>query len=198
MIARSTKPNRCKHCRERMPVELARHVLHDDCIDPWLAAQAAKKEAARKKKALADAKVERAEHRRKLEAHKSHAKRHAEAQTAVNAFVRLRDRGLPCISCPKPWAPDFQAGHYRSRGAAKHLALDPRNIHGQCVQCNLHKHSNAVEYRIRLVERFGAAFVEALEADQAARHLSADDLKAIKVDFAAAARALKRQQETSA
>lgn len=198
MIARGTKPNRCKHCRERMPVELARHVLHEDCIDPWIAAQAVKKEAARKKKEVAARKVEKAEHRRKLAEHKKLSAWFEEAQTAVNAFIRARDAGLPCISCGTPWARDFQAGHYRSRGAAKNLALDPRNIHGQCVQCNLHKHSNAVEYRIRLVARFGVAFVEAIEADHTPRHLSADDLQRIKAEFVAATRALKRDQEASA
>lgn len=188
----TTKPNRCKHCKERMPPELARHVLHEDCIEPWLAVQNAKKEAARKKKAAAAIRLEKAETRRKLAEHKKLSAWFAEAQTAVNAFVRIRDVGLPCISCATPWAPDFQAGHYRSRGAAKHLALDPRNIHGQCIQCNLHKHSNAVEYRIRLVERFGAAFVEALESDQAPRHYSADDLAEIKKAYVAKARELKK------
>ncbi|RYF63415.1 MAG: hypothetical protein EOO22_26045, partial [Comamonadaceae bacterium] len=173
-----------------------RHVLHEDCIAPWLQAQTVKKEVARKKKALADAKVERAERRKKLEAHKSHAQWHAEAQKAVNAFVRLRDAGLACVSCGKPWSTDFQAGHYRSRGAAKHLALDPRNIHGQCVQCNLHKHSNAVEYRIRLVERVGLALVEAIEADNTLRQYSVDDLKAIKAEYVVAARALKQGATT--
>ena len=194
MIARSTKPGRCKHCTERRPIELARHVLHDEGVDPWLAAQAVKKEIARKKKALADAKVEKAEHRRKLAEHKTHAQWHAEAQKAVNAFIRLRDAGLSCVSCPAPWAPDFQAGHYRSRGAAKHLALDPRNIHGQCIQCNLHKHSNAVEYRIRLVERVGLVLVEAIESDNTTRHYSAADLQAIKAEYVALAKAMKREQ----
>lgn len=187
MLSANPKPNRCKHCRERMPEEFARHVLHDDCIQPWLDAQAIKKEAARNKKERADDRVRKASQRKLSDDQ-------AAAQTAVNAFVRARDQGLPCISCGTPWAADFQAGHYRSRGAAKNLALDPRNIFGQCVQCNLHKHSNAVEYRLRLIERCGLAHVEALEADHVPRHYSADDLQSIRKQFQEKTKALRREQ----
>ncbi|AMM23182.1 recombination protein NinG [Variovorax sp. PAMC 28711] len=194
MIARSTKPNRCKHCRIRMPEEFARHVIHDECIAPWLEKQNGKKAIARKKDELAKARIERVEIKKRRASQKDLADWYADAQKAVNAFIRLRDAGLSCVSCPAPWAPDFQAGHYRSRGAAKHLALDPRNIHGQCIQCNLHKHSNAVEYRIRLVERYGLAFVEAIEADNAPRHYSVDDLKAIRADFIQRTKQLQKEQ----
>jgi hypothetical protein len=187
MLSTKPKPNRCKHCRERMSEDQARRVLHEDCIQPWLAAQSLKKEAARLKKERADDRVRKA----KLKSLSSHQ---ADAQAAVNAFVRARDHGLPCISCGTPWAADFQAGHYRSRGAAKNLALDPRNIFGQCVQCNLHKHSNAVEYRLRLIERCGLGHVEALEADHAPRHHSADDLQAIRKAFQEKTKALRREQ----
>lgn len=190
----STKPNKCKHCKKRMPEDQARHVLHKECIEPWSVAFLAKKQAKEKADRLKKAKVERAEIRRRKAEDKKLSEWHADAQTAVNAFVRVRDVGLPCCSCPAPWSPDFQAGHYRSRGAAKNLALDPRNIHGQCIQCNLHKHSNAVEYRIRLVERFGVAFVEAIEADNNPRHYSIDDLKAIRAEFVAKTKQLKKEQ----
>jgi len=192
---RNTKPNRCKFCKQRLPEDKPRHVLHEDCIQPWIDAQAVKRAAAQKRKELAEARLERAEIRRRKEADKNWSDHHEDAQKAVNAFIRARDQGLPCISCGTPWQPDFQAGHYRSRGAAKNLALDFRNIHGQCVQCNFHKHSNAVEYRIRLVERFGLGFVEALEADNAARHNSIDDLKAIRADALARTKQLKKEAE---
>lgn len=193
MLTRSTKPARCKHCRERMPEDKPRHVIHDHCIEPFLAALKVKQAAEQKRKDLVAARLERAEIRRRKEADKNWSDHHEDAQKAVNAFIRARDHGLPCISCGTPWQPDFQAGHYRSRGAAKNLALDFRNIHGQCVQCNFHKHSNAVEYRIRLVERFGLGFVEALEADNAARHNSIDDLKAIRADALARTKQLKKE-----
>lgn len=190
----TTKPPKCRHCKKRMPEEERGRVLHSECVEPWTAKFIAKRQAAEKAARVRKERAEKAEHRQKLAAHKKLSAWFAEAQVAVNAFIRARDAGLPCVSCGTQWAPDFQAGHYRSVGAAKHLALDPRNIHGQCIQCNLHKHSNAVEYRIRLVERFGAAFVEAIECDQAPRHYSADDLAEIKKTYAAKCRELKKEQ----
>lgn len=141
--------------------------------------------------------MERAETRRKKDEGRKLSYWFDKAQTAVNAFIRERDKGLSCVSCPAPWAPDFQAGHYRSRGAAKHLALDPRNIFGQCIQCNLHKHSNAVEYRIRLVERVGLALVEAVESDNTSRHYTREDLIEIRKTYSAKLRELKRLGATS-
>lgn len=185
-MMRSTKPNRCKHCKERMPVELARHVLHEECKDPWIAKQLAKQAAAREKK-------DRAEFRARKEKAKTHAQWHADAQKAVNAMVRARDAGEPCISCQTPWEPTFQAGHYRSRGAAKNLALDFRNLHGQCVQCNLHRHGNGIDYRLGLIGRYGLAFVEAIEADNAPRHYSIDDLKVIRAAAISRTKQLKKE-----
>lgn len=179
------KPKKCKGCGSLFqpvrPLQVA--------CGPMCGLQVGR---AKQEKAKAQAKKEeRKADKVKREKLKTLGEWQAEAQKAVNAFVRLRDRGMPCISCGKPWQPDFQAGHYRSRGAAKNLALDPGNIFGQCVQCNMHKHSNAIEYRIRLVQRVGVEHVERLEADHAPKHYSADDLKAIRADFLARAKALK-------
>ena len=191
----TTKPNRCKHCRERMPEDKARHVLHDDCMQPWIDAQLAKQQRKRQADERKRARLERAEFKKRKEADKNWSDHHADAQKEVNAMVRVRDAGLPCISCGTPWEPTFQAGHYRSRGAAKNLALDPANIHGQCVQCNLHKHSNALDYRLGLIGRYGMAFVEAIEADNAARHNSIEDLKAIRADAIAKTGQLKKEMQ---
>src|SRR3954468_4490237 len=76
-----------------------------------------------------------------------------EVQKAVNAYVRERDKGLPCISCETPWEPAFQAGHFRSRGACPELRFDLDNIHGQCVRCNMHLSGNLLGYRQGLISR---------------------------------------------
>lgn len=135
---------------------------------------------------------ERAQFKARKEKLKSWSEWHADAQKAVNAMVRARDAGRPCISCQTPWEPTFQAGHYRSRGAAKNLALDPRNIAGQCVQCNLHRHGNGIDFRLGLIGRYGAAYVEAIEADNDPRHHSIDDLKAIRAEAIALTKQLKK------
>ena len=91
-----------------------------------------------------------------------------EAQTAFNAYIRYRDRDQPCISCDASgdhdgWGGYWDAGHYRSRGAAKHLSFHQHNCHKQCHKCNRYLSGNVVEYRIRLIARIGLDRVEALE-----------------------------------
>ena len=89
-----------------------------------------------------------------------------EAQAAFNAYVRYRDRDLPCVSCDSVADKDngyWDAGHYRSRGAAKHLSFHQHNCHKQCHKCNRYLTGNVVEYRHKLIDRIGLAKVQALE-----------------------------------
>lgn len=121
-----------------------------------------------------------------------------EAQTAFNAFIRTRDAGKPCICCGRTGAGEmhggeWDAGHYRSRGAAPHLRFDERNVHAQLKQCNRYASGNIVGYRAGLIERIGLEAVEALEADQAPRHYSIEELRAIKAHYASMARVLKKR-----
>lgn len=121
-----------------------------------------------------------------------------EAQTAFNAFIRARDAGKPCICCGRTGAGEvhggeWDAGHYRSRGAAPHLRFDERNVHAQLKQCNRYASGNIVGYRAGLIERIGLEAVEALEADQAPRHYSIEELRGIKAHYASMARVLKKR-----
>ena len=91
-----------------------------------------------------------------------------EAQTAFNAYVRYRDKDLPCISCDAIGEHDglggyWDAGHYRSRGAAKHLSFNLWNCAKQCSRCNRYLSGNVVEYRKRLIMRIGSERVDKLE-----------------------------------
>lgn len=188
IVSKPIKPKACKHCKSMFtPAKSMQVVCGSLC---GLERARIKREA--------DAKKAKAQEKRKdkarLEEMKPIKKVKADTQKEVNAYVRLRDQGKPCISCGKAWEPTFQAGHYRSRGAASHLALDPRNIHGQCVQCNLHKHSNAIEYRIRLVERCGLTLVEALESENEPLKLDRDALRQMKVMYRAEVRQLKKEK----
>ena len=121
-----------------------------------------------------------------------------EAQTAFNAFIRTRDAGKPCICCGRTGAGEmhggeWDAGHYRSRGAAPHLRFDERNVHAQLKQCNRYASGNIVGYRAGLIERIGLEAVEALEADQAPRHYSIEELRGIKAHYTSMARVLKKR-----
>ncbi|EJD1130360.1 recombination protein NinG, partial [Escherichia coli] len=87
-----------------------------------------------------------------------------QAQQAVHAFIRERDRDLPCISCGTLTSAQWDAGHYRTTAAAPQLRFDERNIHKQCVVCNQHKSGNLVPYRVELISRIGQEAVEEIES----------------------------------
>ena len=133
-------------------------------------------------KKVRQAKVEeRAKIKTRREKAKTTGQRKAEAQAAINKWVvHVRDKDQPCISCGRYHEGMYHAGHYRSRGSAPHLALDPRNLHKQCAPCNLHLHGNLIDYRMGLIDRYGEALVVELESDQAPRHLSHADIDAIR------------------
>lgn len=137
-----------------------------------------------KKDRAESVKAERASTKARKEKVKTNGERKAEAQAAVNKWiVHVRDKDQPCISCGRFHDGAYHAGHYRSRGSAPHLALDPRNLAKQCAPCNMHLHGNLLEYRKGLIARHGLCFVEELEADQTPRHLSPQDYDAIKEDY---------------
>ena len=105
----------------------------------------------------------------------------ARAESAVNAFVRARDAGRPCISCfeYKP----LTAGHYRSTRAAPELRFDAKNIHGQCSRCNIDLAGNREGYREGLIERFGHMFLAWLDGPHEAKHYTRDELERIRVEY---------------
>ncbi|WP_126312884.1 recombination protein NinG [Delftia acidovorans] len=196
-MLKSTKPNRCKHCKKRMPEDKAHHVLHDGCKDAWIAAHRKKQDQKKAREVRAKAKIERAETRRRREALKTVPQLLREAQQAFNAFIRARDQaaGHACISSGRPldWSGNaVDAGHYRSTGAASHLRFNEDNCHAQSKHDNQYLAGNAIDYRIRLVERIGLERVEALEADNQVRKWTRTELIEIRDTYRAKAKALKK------
>jgi len=142
---------------------------------------------------------ERREIKVRKEKLKSRGDHMREAQQAFNAYIRARDQaaGHLCISSGKPldWSGNaVDAGHYRSVGSAPHLRFDERNCHAQSKQDNRFLSGNAVDYRIGLIARIGQEAVDALECDQSVRKYTSDDLKAIKAEYRAKTRELKKGQ----
>ena len=78
-----------------------------------------------------------------------------ELQRTFNKYIRIRDKGKPCISCGRPLREKYDAGHCYSVGAYPNLRFNEDNVHGQCVYCNQHKHGNVSEYMINLPKRIG-------------------------------------------
>lgn len=195
MIAKQPKPKTCRNATcsiKFVPQRLGQAVCSPACA---LATKDVNQQKARKSLAQ----VERREIRVRKEKLKSRADHLREAQAAVNEFIRLRDAHLPCISCDsQPNDHDlmtgsrWDAGHYRSVGSCPELRFEPLNIHRQCVRCNRNLSGNAVEYRIRLVLRIGAEKVDWLEGPHPARKYTVEEIKAIKADYRAKTRELKR------
>jgi hypothetical protein len=195
MEKKAPKPKTCKNpaCKTSfVPQRLGQSVCNYAC---GLAIKDVNQEKARKSLAQ----VERREIKVRKEKLKSRAEHLREAQSAVNEFVRLRDAHLPCISCDSmPSDHDlitgsrWDAGHYRSVGACPELRFEPLNIHRQCVKCNRNLSGNAVEYRIRLVQRISTETVAWLEGPHEPRKYTVEEIKAIKAEYRAKTRELKR------
>ena len=116
----------------------------------------------------------------------------AEAQAAVNAYVRLRDQDLPCISCQRHHQGQYHAGHYRSVGAMPSLRFNLWNIHKQDSACNAQLSGNLIEYRINLVKKLGIERVQWLEGNHPVRSFDIVYLRRIRKIFTRRAKHLAR------
>ena len=187
---KSPKPKVCKVCKTKFqPTRnlLSARVCSPICGMSLARSQRLKAEKVRQVK-------ERRETKAKLEKLKSKSAWAREAQAAVNTFIRLRDKDLPCISCGRYHQGSYDAGHYLSRGARPELRFDELNIHKQCVPCNQHLSGNIVLYRIALLEKIGAEGVAYLEGPHEPKKYTIEDLKAIKAEYTAKAKELKARQ----
>jgi gamma-glutamylcyclotransferase (GGCT)/AIG2-like uncharacterized protein YtfP len=97
------------------------------------------------------------------ERNKSVSQWRKELQQVFNQFIRLRDAKRGCISCGKPLVGKTDAGHYYSVGSYPNLRFHEDNVHGQCVNCNQHKHGNLLEYAIGIEKRIGKKALEELK-----------------------------------
>lgn len=147
------------------------------------------KTAAQKQAATKQRKADR-ERKEKIKTRSELAR---EAQQAFNTWIRLRDAGRPCISCGRHHQGQMHAGHYLSVGARPELRYEPLNVWLQCAPCNTHLSGNAVLFRQALVREIGAENVEWLEGPHPARKYTAEELKAIRDEYRAKARELKRE-----
>jgi hypothetical protein len=147
------------------------------------------------KKAAKEAQEDRKKTREKLDAMRTKPQLVKVAQTAFNAFVRVRDSDKPCISCGKKATNESNstdAGHFRSVGSAPHMRFVEDNCHGQCKHCNQYLAGNVLAYRKGLIERVGLARVEQIESDQTVRKYTKEGLQEIARHYNAETRRLKK------
>lgn len=88
-------------------------------------------------------------------------------QNTVNLchkYIKLRDKGKPCISCNSNWHNDFHAGHFYKAELYTTLKLNEYNINAQCQKCNLFYDGNEGGYRIGLINRYSKQFLNDLDS----------------------------------
>lgn len=167
-----------KECRQLFqPRSMTHKTCSVACSLVFVAAEKARK-----------ARKERQEGLKKL---KTRADYYKAAQAALNAWIRYRDRDLPCVSCDRHHTGQYHAGHFLSSGAHPNLALVENNLAKQCMPCNVHLSGNQLNFRRGLIARIGLEAVEALEADNTPRKYDVEQLKQIKAEYQAKLRKLK-------
>jgi hypothetical protein len=174
------KTRRCSLCRQKIPeVDALISSLRAFCsVDHLLEYSKTERAKQQIKKAV------RKETKQRKEKLKTRSDWQKQAQKAFNQYIRERDREKPCVSCGALQGVvvrggAFDAGHYRSRGSAPHLAFDAHNCHSQCVKCNRFLGGNIVEYRKELIARIGIEKLEMLEQDNRPRHYTVEDFRRI-------------------
>ena len=162
------KPKKCKNCKELFqPTKPLQSVCGYAC------AMVIGKKATTKQ-------LNQDMRHRKL-ALKTKAEWLRETQTVFNAYIRLRDAHLGCISCGNHLSNQYAAGHYRTVGSAPHLRFDERNVHKQCNRyCNMELSGNIIKYRQGLVAKIGLEAVEQLECDNTPQHYTIEQIQNIK------------------
>jgi hypothetical protein len=188
MIAKQPKPKKCKNpaCGVSFPPRRLGQVV----CSPACAVALVLVKREQERKSLAQ--LERRAIKAAKERIKSRSQHMKEAQVAFNAWVRLRDAGLPCVSCGRHHNGQWHAGHYRTVGGSPELRFEPLNVWRQCAPCNNHQSGNIVNYRIELVKRIGEEKVAWLEGPHQPRKYTIEELKTIKAEYRAKARELKR------
>jgi len=84
------------------------------------------------------------------------------AKKACHDYIRVRDKGLPCICCNRPLT-SINAGHYLESGNNPQIRYDEDNIHNQSIYCNQYQGGDSDDYRGNLIKKIGLERVERLE-----------------------------------
>ncbi len=192
LATKDPKPKTCAHCQEKFTPR--RGSIGQKACSPSCALALAPLNQGKAIKSLAQ--VERQKHKEAKQRVKRKSEFASDAQKAVNAWVRERDRGLPCISCgvnyPSSETNMWDAGHLRSVGANSATRFNTYNINKQCVRCNRYLSSNALQYRIGLVEKIGERRVSEIYANSQKTRFSVDYLIRIRDVFRKRLRILKK------
>lgn len=208
---------RCRFSGCRQPFT-PRFRTTEVCCSPEHAIAYAR-EASPKKREVDRRRVANAERKERRMALKRRKDWIREAQAVFNAMIRERDYFKPCISCGVRTVTaviggGWDAGHFRSVGAAPELRFTSNNVHKQCKSCNsgvIRKGSRVLvahdaeryatihaQYRVNLIERIGLEQVEWLEGPHEPLKLTVVDLQESIAQWRADTRRMRAQREARA
>ena len=172
----------CKHCKTKnAPLKINLNSFCDyDCATKYA------KSAQDKARAKKDTEARRKD-REKLKTLKSRSEWLKEAQAVFNKYIRIRDKGVPCISCghPDDGSRQRHASHYKSVGGNPALRFEPNNCHASCSICNNYLSGNLVPYRVALIQKIGLAEVERLEGPHEPLKLTIPEIQALIAEYKA-------------
>src|SRR5271169_3613728 len=83
----------------------------------------------------------------------------------MSRYIRLRDN-FTCFTCGKVMLDNpqsAQAGHYIPQSKGNTLRFYERNVHCQCINCNMYQSGNLVQYALRLEEKYGEGILQELD-----------------------------------
>ena len=142
---------RCKNCKDKFEPKtfLQKYCFKDECMRVFV--EKTKEKAWKEKKQKMQQELETVQDYLKM------------AQIIFNKFIRLRDKGQPCISCQKPINGVEHASHYLSAGGHSIVRFNEDNVWVSCYKCNVMLSGNQVEYRKALIKKIGIERVEWLE-----------------------------------
>lgn len=185
-----------KSCRQPFkPISMTHKCCSAPCAAEYAKEIRVKKEAQEARLKTRREAEEKREHRKKVEKLKTRSEWLKDAQAVFNRYIRERDAEEACISCGARNRESWDAGHYRSVGAAPQLRFHEDNCHKQCIPCNQFRSGNAIEYRRGLVGRIGEERVSELETSNATAKYSIEDAKEVIAHYRDKLKELKKERE---
>ena len=170
---------KCKQCKVAATRKFGlSYFCSVDCAAEWAKSSLDKRKAREKTQAR---KVDK----EKLKSLKTRSEWLKELQVIFNKFIRLRDAGLPCISCghPDDGSRQRHASHYKSVGGNPALRFDPNNCHASCSICNNYLSGNLVPYRVALIAKVGQGEVDRLEGKQELLKLTITEIQGLIAEY---------------
>jgi len=173
---------KCKSCKIQFKPNFFNQKFcfsNDDCRNEAIRYAIERKDKSFKKQC----KKERREFNEK---NKTRTQKINEVKRVFQAWIRERDKDLPCVSCGSSEAKLVDGGHYLKAEVYTGLIFDERNVHKQCRKCNRFKGGNELNYRDGLIKRYGVTFVESLESEKDKKRTylwSDEELREIKEKY---------------